>query len=55
MTKKLTLFSFILIFTFIFAGCSNNKEDAAKKMGNFLFIQPFSHSLTLQKKSVVIM
>ncbi|MGG0458426.1 metal ABC transporter substrate-binding protein [Bacillus mycoides] len=33
MPKKLALFSFILIFTLIFAGCSNNKEGAAKKDG----------------------
>ncbi|PGZ10661.1 adhesin, partial [Bacillus cereus] len=33
MPKRLTVFSFLLIFTLIFAGCSNKKEDTAKKDG----------------------
>ncbi|WP_423748401.1 metal ABC transporter solute-binding protein, Zn/Mn family, partial [Bacillus cereus] len=33
MPKRLTIFSFLLIFTLIFAGCSNKKESNAKKDG----------------------
>jgi zinc transport system substrate-binding protein len=33
MPKRLTIFSFLLIFTLIFTGCSNKKEDTAKKDG----------------------
>ncbi|MFJ8531258.1 metal ABC transporter substrate-binding protein [Bacillus sp. NPDC094106] len=33
MNKRLTLFSFLLIFTLIFAGCSSKKEGSAKKDG----------------------
>ncbi len=33
MPKRLTIFSFLLIFTLIFTGCSNTKEGNAKKEG----------------------
>ncbi|MRQ97515.1 metal ABC transporter solute-binding protein, Zn/Mn family, partial [Bacillus anthracis] len=33
MPKRLTIFSFLLIFTLIFTGCSNTKEGNAKKDG----------------------
>ncbi|KEK24958.1 metal ABC transporter substrate-binding protein [Bacillus gaemokensis] len=33
MNKKLTAFSFLLIFTLIFAGCTNKKDGSAKKDG----------------------
>lgn len=55
MPKKLALFSFILIFTLIFAGCSNNKDSAAKKDGKLSVYTTIFPLADFAKKSVVIM
>lgn len=53
MPKKLTMFSFLLIFTLIFAGCSNKKEGAVKKDEKLSVYTTIFPLADFAKKSVV--
>ncbi|MGR5880601.1 hypothetical protein ACT7DO_28450 [Bacillus pacificus] len=55
MPKRLTILSFLLIFTLIFTGCSNTKEGNAKKDGKLTVYTTIFPLADFAKKLVVTM